>query len=292
MSKAKILLQLDCDSQPSSFDAIVALDAGVERLLAYGSMEPLTVRNLVHGAMFTRGGEDLKSTAIFLGGSDVGQVEDNLRQVLATFFGPVRVSVMADPNGSSTTAAAAVLTAAKHIPLHGLKAGVLGGTGPVGLRICQLLAERGATVTLVSRQLERARAAADLIRSLASGFSVKPVAAESADEMLAACTGQQALFAAGAAGVRLLDGDWMAGLGDLRVAVDCNAVPPTGLAGIAATDRSRTAGPTVVYGALGVGGLKMKIHRRCIARLFEANDLVLDLDGIMEVAESLAFNVG
>jgi methylenetetrahydrofolate/methylenetetrahydromethanopterin dehydrogenase (NADP+) len=292
LSKPRVLIQLDCDSQPSSFDAIVAVDAGAERLLAYAEVEPLAVRNLVHGAMFTRGGEDLKSTAIFLGGSDVGQVEDNLRQVLATFFGPVRVSVMADPNGSNTTAAAAVVTAAKHVPLHGLTASVLGGTGPVGLRICQLLAARGATVTLVSRQFERARAAAELIRSLARSSSVLPVSAESADEMLAACAGQQAVFAAGAAGVRLLDGDWMAGLGDLRVAIDCNAVPPAGLAGIAPSDRGRTAGDAVVYGALGVGGLKMKIHKRCIARLFEANDLVLNLDGIMEVAESLALTMG
>ena len=39
-----------------------------------------------------------------------------------------------------------------------------------------------------------------------------------------------------------------------------------------------------VFGALGVGGLKMKIHKACIARLFERNDLVLDAETIAEVA--------
>ena len=37
---AKILLQLDCDQQPSTFDAIVALDAGAETLLRHGG-DPL-----------------------------------------------------------------------------------------------------------------------------------------------------------------------------------------------------------------------------------------------------------
>ena len=42
------------------------------------------------------------------------------------------------------------------------------------------------------------------------------------------------------------------------------------------------------FGALGVGKLKMKIHKACIARLFEQNDLVLDAETIVEVARTLA----
>ena len=42
-----------------------------------------------------------------------------------------------------------------------------------------------------------------------------------------------------------------------------------------------------VFGALGVGNLKMKIHKACIARLFEKNDLVLDVETISEVAHEL-----
>jgi hypothetical protein len=43
----------------------------------------------------------------------------------------------------------------------------------------------------------------------------------------------------------------------------------------------------ICYGALGVGGLKMKIHKRCIARLFETNDAVLDAEAIYELARTL-----
>ena len=68
MSKTKILIQLDPDPHASVFDAVVAVDSGVERLLQYASVEPQQVQGLVHGAIFTRGGPDLASTAIFIGG--------------------------------------------------------------------------------------------------------------------------------------------------------------------------------------------------------------------------------
>jgi len=146
MSKSQILIQLDCDRHPSVFDAVVATDAGVDRLLQYGGIEPSDVRDLVHGAIFTRGPQELASTAIFIGGSNVKAGEELLAQTTRAFFGPMRVSVMLDANGANTTAAAAVLAAARHVELRGASAAVLGGTGPVGQRAARLLARQGATV--------------------------------------------------------------------------------------------------------------------------------------------------
>src|SRR5947207_5452620 len=158
MSKPKILIQLDPDSHPSAFDAVVAIDSGVDQLLQYGGVEPGEVRGLVHGAIFTRGPQDLASTAIFIGGSDVAAGEELLAQVTAAFFGPMRVSVLLDPSGANTTAAAAVLAAARHVELQGATAVVLAGTGPVGQRAARLLASGGAQVRVVSRSLDRAAA--------------------------------------------------------------------------------------------------------------------------------------
>ena len=62
--------------------------------------------------MFTRGPEDLHQTAVFVGGSNVSEGEKLLDDTRKCFFGPMRVSVMMDSNGSNTTAAAAVLAAA------------------------------------------------------------------------------------------------------------------------------------------------------------------------------------
>ncbi|NUQ65847.1 MAG: bifunctional NADP-dependent methylenetetrahydromethanopterin dehydrogenase/methylenetetrahydrofolate dehydrogenase, partial [Pirellulales bacterium] len=112
--KSAILLQLDSDPQPSVFDSVVAVDAGVDHLLRHSNVRPDRVRDLVYGALFTRAVPDLRRTAIFIGGTDVSQGEAILEAVKKTFFGPMRVSVMLDANGANTTAAAAVLAAAAH----------------------------------------------------------------------------------------------------------------------------------------------------------------------------------
>ncbi len=145
MSKPRILVQLDVDAHASVFDAVVAVDAGVEQLLAHHGVLPADVRDLVHGAMFTRGPKDLCNTAIFVGGSDVRAAEAIFRGVTDCFFGPMRVSVLFDANGANTTAAAAVLEAARHVDLANCTATVLGATGPVGQRAVRLLAQAECT---------------------------------------------------------------------------------------------------------------------------------------------------
>src|SRR5262245_21026911 len=102
-AKPKILIQLDSDPHPSVFDAVVAVDSGIDRLLQHGSVQPGDVRDLVHGAIFTRGPQDLANTAIFIGGSSVKAGEELLGKATAAFFGPLRVSVLLDANGANTT---------------------------------------------------------------------------------------------------------------------------------------------------------------------------------------------
>jgi hypothetical protein len=79
-----------------------------------------------------------------------------------------------------------------------------------------------------------------------------------------------------------------AGRPGLLALADLNAVPPMGIEGVEVTDSAATRDGATVYGALGVGSLKMKIHKACIARLFERNDLVLDAETIADVAHEIA----
>ena len=132
----------------------------------YRNVTPHNVTEIVHGAIFTRSPDDLWRTAIFLGGSDVAAAEAVLEQIRQTFFGPLRVSVLIDPAGSNTTAAAAVLAAAKHVPLSNTTVTVLAGTGPVGQRCARLLAREGAIVRVASRNLQRAQAVCDTLTPL------------------------------------------------------------------------------------------------------------------------------
>jgi hypothetical protein len=287
--KRTILIQLDSDPQPSVFDRVVAVDAGAEQVFSYGGVKPEQVRDLVHGAIFTRGPRDLKRTALFIGGSDVGAGERLLAEALKAMipaFG-LRVSVLLDANGANTTAAAAVRAAARHLELQGAKALVLGGTGPVGQRAALLLARQGAAVRVGSRQLARAEAAVSAIRVKAPGAALEGVAVASPDDLPRALAGRTLVLAAGAAGVVLLPKSARAACPTLRVAIDLNAVPPLGIEGVEVTDKAVERDGVLGYGAVGVGDTKMKIHKAAIARLFERNDLVLDAEEVYALGEGL-----
>lgn len=288
MSKPKILIQLDSDPHASVFDAVVAVDAGVNHLLQYHDVEPAKVRDLVHGAMFTRGPQDLHQTAIFIGGSNVVQGERLLQQVVDCFFGPMRVSVMLDANGANTTAAAAVLAAERHVSLADITAVVLAGTGPVGQRIARLLAREGAAVRVASRQLDRAQGVCSALQELTPDARLTPCQTSTPEETRQSLVGAQVAFAAGAAGIELLPLDIRKSCGDLQVAIDANAVPPAGIAGIEATDKAKERDGVMAYGALGIGGTKMKIHKAALQKLFSANSQVLDAEAIFAIGRELA----
>src|SRR5438128_2048373 len=98
MSKKNILIQIDTDVQPSAFDQVVALDAGADHVLSYGGVRMEQFQSLVHGAIFTRGGDDLSHTALFIGGSDLGAGDfflNEARKHMLPQYG-LQVSVMLD----------------------------------------------------------------------------------------------------------------------------------------------------------------------------------------------------
>jgi hypothetical protein len=74
----------------------------------------------------------------------------------------------------------------------------------------------------------------------------------------------------------------------IRIVADVNAEPPFGIGGISAADKGHDYDGKLAFGALGIGGLKLRLHRACIARLFEQNDLVLDAENILAIAKEMA----
>src|SRR5437867_7891067 len=137
----KLLLQLDTSRHPSVFDRIVALDAGADEVLSYGGVTEDAVRDLVHGAIFTRSPKNLHHTAIFIGGTEIAAGERLLAAARKAFFGPLRVSVMLDSNGSNTTAVAAVAKVQEAAGNVQGRRVVVTGMGPVGTRAAGLLAQ-------------------------------------------------------------------------------------------------------------------------------------------------------
>src|SRR4051812_19254680 len=122
--------------------------------MSYANVTDAAVRDLVHGAIFTRGPKDLHNTAIFIGGTDMLAGERLLAAVKKTVFGPMRVSVMLDSNGSNTTAVAAVAKLQHAVgDVKGTRAVITAGTGPVGIRAAGLLAGAGAGEAITPRKL-------------------------------------------------------------------------------------------------------------------------------------------
>jgi hypothetical protein len=122
---------------------------------------------------------------------------------------------------------------------------------------------------------------------LVAGANVSPIETADAQQTAAAIAGAQILIAAGAPGVELVSEQTRKDCKTLKVAIDLSAVPPVGLAGIEVTDKGKERDGMICYGAIGVGGTKMKIHKAAVRQLFEANDQVLDAEAIYRIGKAL-----
>ena len=149
-----------------------------------------------------------------------------------------------------------------------------------------LFAKEGAQVSMTSRDKQRSTAACGLIQAR-FGVSPTPLAAVDNDARGATIRGADIVFAAGAIGVELLDECHWRDERTIELIADCNAQPPLGIGGVEATDKGHTRQQKLTFGALGIGGLKLKVHRACIGQLFESSDQVLDAEQIYALAKSM-----
>jgi methylenetetrahydrofolate/methylenetetrahydromethanopterin dehydrogenase (NADP+) len=282
----KLLYQFDTDILPSVFDNVVGYDGGADHITAYGGVNAENVGSLVEGAIFTRSPKDKKSTALFVGGSNMLQGEAVLKAIRAKFFAKFRVSVMFDCNGSNTTAAAAVAWLAHGRALTGKRAVVLAGSGPVGQRAAVLLAREGAIVAVTGRKRAGIQAACNAIKAR-FGIDVEAIEAPTNADRAAAIQGAHIVLATGASGVTLLEAKQWQDNPSLEMIADANASPPAGIEGVGSSDRAASSHGKILFGALGFGALKLAVHRACIARLFEQNDLVLDAEEIYSIAKGM-----
>jgi methylenetetrahydrofolate/methylenetetrahydromethanopterin dehydrogenase (NADP+) len=280
----KILIQLDTDQHPSSFDAIAAYDADVDVVLGFGEITAENLADVVQGAIFPRGPDGLASTAFWVGGSNVRDGEAVFGAARELFFKPFNASIMLDSDGSNTTAAAAVARVRGAVDLKGAKAAVI-GVGPVGLRTAELLRREGAEVTMLTFPPDtmggKHRRASGIPVAQEAGFEV--VEPASSDELDGALADQAVVFAAGPAGTQILRrGGWAQD--GVQVVVDYSAAEPVGVEGVDRGDNLDEEDGVKKLGALAVGGPKMKLQKACIRRMFETKGTVMDLEGVYDVA--------
>jgi hypothetical protein len=301
----KILIQLDSDKYASAFDCIVAHDAGVDVVQSYGGVTRPDVCGLILGAFFTRGIQDLKYLAAWIGGSDVDVGEKLLEEARRTFFGPFKISLMLDSNGCNTTACTAIAKLAGQAALSGKRAVVI-GPGPVGLRAAVLLAGEGCHVQLTSvpnqllgerfnlhlaqRTLESGYKAAEAFHgssAAAAGGTLKVEATADLAGLEGFLDQAEIAVAAGPAGLCVLPQNCWSTKSNVKWLLDFNLTEPLGIEGIKPGDDFAEHDGKRALGALAIGNPKMTVHKACIAKLFENNDLVLDAEGVYAVAKQL-----
>lgn len=298
MERPFILHLFTSSEQASPFDVNMAIDAGWQHVIPYTRVDAAAVTALTQDAIFSRGPKGVARTGIFLGGRDALAAADLLQRAVEAMVPPFQVPVFADPSGAYTTAAATVAAVEAELgqrggSLAGSRVVVMGGTGPVGRIASVLLARAGARAVIVSRQgNEVAQAAAS---ETGQRFDVTLESASSHDDaaVRALLGDADAVIAAAAAGVQVIDADQLASAGErLRVAADVNAVPPAGIAGIGPGDVGKpVAGTQVVgIGALAIGNIKYQTQQKLLQamRVTEGRPQRLDFDDALVAAREAA----
>ena len=248
---------------------MVAVDAGVDHLFRHGGVTPEDVRDLVYGALFTRGPADLHRTAIFVGGSDVSAGEAVLKAVKKTFFGPlpglgpVRRQRLQHDRGRRRAGRARGRPAGS---LAGRpRVAVLAATGPVGQRVARLLGRLGA---IGRRRLARAWTGPGAIaeslrrRRPADGSPRSPPPTPTSLRAGARRRVGRRRRRRGRASRSCPTRVWQGTSRPRRSLIDLNAVPPLGIEGVEADRQGADRDGVRAWGALGVGGTKMKIHKK------------------------------
>jgi methylene-tetrahydromethanopterin dehydrogenase len=139
----------------SPFDITMAYDAGFDAVVPYASVTLEQIPGLVQDAIFPRSPKDLRRSAILVGGRDAGIAMDMVDAAKEAMVPPFEVSILADPSGAFTTAAAAVACVERQLQqrhqmeLKGARVVIFGGTGPIGIATGVIASLAGATTTLV-----------------------------------------------------------------------------------------------------------------------------------------------
>jgi methylene-tetrahydromethanopterin dehydrogenase len=284
-AKRSILHMFDPTPNNSPFDVNMALDAGFDVLMPYAGVKLDNIQRLTQDVIFSRGPAGVKKTAIFIGGRDIGLAIEMLDACQPAMVKPFEVSVLADPSGAFTTAAALVACVEKALfdkhgkALKDCKALVFGGTGPVGVATGVIASLQGAKTVLIDHL--SVDSAADIAKQYNRRFgsNLEAAVASNDEEKLALLADADIVFSTAKAGVRVLNAAVLAGAKQLKVAGDVNAVPPAGIEGINLKDfgaplLAASQSQAVAVGPLAVGNVKYQLQNQLLKTLLESEQPV------------------
>ena len=282
MAKRSIIHMLNPMAQNSPFDINMAMDAGYDVIIPYNNVTLEQVTGLTQDAIFSRGPKGVKKTGLFIGGRDISLAMDMLNVARQAMVPPFAISIMADPSGAFTTAAALVACIEHELDKHfrlalkELHAVVFGGTGSVGLATAVIAAGQGVNTTIVDHfSLDNALVcAADAKQRY--DVTLRATAAISDADKAHLIAHADIIFCAAKAGVEVLNTDTLKSAKALKVIGDVNAVPPLGVAGIDVMDMGKPLADAmsphspVGIGALAVGNIKYQLQQTLLKTMLQS----------------------
>ena len=270
-----LLFYLDTDPKASPFDICIAYDVGYNAVIPYENVTVEDSKTIALDALLSRGPKGAKNTVFLIGGKNAEKAEEVFEAVKNSMFPPFKGSIIVDPAGSYTTAAAMVaktenaLSASKLGDLKDKTCAIL-GTGAVGQIAAVLLAKMGCEVMIASLNPKRADGkehAEGIAKLLARdhGVQVQGIFAPTAADKIEILQKADVIMCAGIRGVRIIDKEMLDQVKNIKVMVDINAVPPFGVEGIELKDDMREMTPGIfTIGALAVGELKHKLEKEIL----------------------------
>jgi methylene-tetrahydromethanopterin dehydrogenase len=246
----------------SPFDITMAYDAGFDAVVPYSSVTLAEVPSLVQDVIFPRSPKDLRRSAILVAGRDAGIAMDMVDSAKEAMVPPFEVSILADPSGAFTTAAAIVACVERqlrhhhHMELAGARVVVFGGTGPIGIATGIIASLAGAHPTLVDYLSIDAALSKASEYNRRCGTSLRGAYGCSDADIARLVSRQDVVICTAKAGVQVLSASVLEDASQLKVAADINARPPAGIEGINPKDNgSPTQYATAASGAVSVGPL-------------------------------------
>lgn len=283
MAKRSILHMLDPMPHNSPFDVNMAVDAGFDVIVPYNNVKIEDVNGLTQDAIFSRGPAGVKQTAMYIGGRDLSLAMDMLSICKQAMVPPFEISVLADPSGAFTTAAALVACVERELKAkHGKElkdcnAVVFGGTGPVGIATGIIASLAGADTALVDHlTIDTALDTANEYNRLYE-INLRGTYASSDADKARLVSHADIVFCTAKAGIQVLNADILADGEQLKVAGDVNAVPPLGIEGIELNHfgeplvhATGTEG-AVGVGALAIGNVKYRLQQALLKLTLETD---------------------
>ena len=291
-----ILHMLSPQKHMSPFDVNMAADAGYKVIVPYINVQLEETTALVQDAIFSRPPDYGSHTGMFIGGKDAILALDMLEAARKALVPPFQLSVLADPAGSFTTAAAMVACVERVLKQKfgrgwaGTKVAVFGATGVVGFASSIITALEGAKVQLVAhRGVDRVIKSAAVSKER-FGVDLEAVAGETEDQKRAIIENAEVIFAAAAAGVQVISKEQKQYAKNLLVVADVNAVPPPGVEGMELFMDGAPLPDCDAFGVgpLAIGDIKYKTESGLFKQMIGSKEpLMLDFRHAFALARQL-----